>query len=414
MTNYDYVSNKNRHLHDLATRASLMHGFISKREGSHLYVNDKPVLSFASCSYLGLETNQDVVNAGQKILENYGTNFCAARTRLSIKPLFELEQGLSKLMGAKVITFPSLTITHFNILPILSSGILFLDENKKRNNIFIIDRFAHASMKCLIPFLKEHSEVKEINHNDMETLKKELHIASAEGKNIIYICDSIYSMGSIAPLPELIELLKYTNFYLYIDDAHGTSIFGKHGEGYVLSQLKGEFPERMFLTFSLSKAYGCNGGGIAMSNKESEMKVRSLGMSYQFSGGLDFAAIGSALEVLKMHESGEIESYQKQLWENVSYFDSIMDSVHLNETSPIRMIHIGDELDCIKCGEYLFEQGYFVPTVFFPVVPQAQAQLRICLSAQHTKDEILKLTETISFWLKHNKTSLRPLAYESR
>jgi 7-keto-8-aminopelargonate synthetase-like enzyme len=43
--------------------------------------------------------------------------------------------------------------------------------------------------------------------------------------------------GDFSPAVELIELLEeISHFYCYLNNAHGTSIFGEKGIGYVLSQ----------------------------------------------------------------------------------------------------------------------------------------------------------------------------------
>jgi 8-amino-7-oxononanoate synthase len=400
MANYTYVRNATKVLQEKASSTGLMHGTIDSRNGASLFINSKMVTNFANCSYLGLDTDKRLIAKAQKNLADFGINFCAARTRLSIEPLLKLEKGLTDLFGAPAVTFPSVTTTHVNALPLLASGIFFSDRQKDSKQIVIFDRFAHASMQSLIPTIREYAEVRFIAHNSLTLLREELRNAKEKQKNLIYVCDSVYSMGGTAPILDLLDMLNDKQFFLYVDDAHGTSIFGENGEGLVLSQMKCKFPSNLFLTFSLTKGFGCNGGGVVTKDLETIQKIKSLGPTYQFSGGMDFASIGASLEALSIHTSGEIKNLQKSLWENVSFFDSLMFTNHSCATSPIRMIHIGDAKECIDFGEYLMEHGFYVPTVFFPVVPQDAAQLRICLTSSHTKTQISLLCETIKMRLK--------------
>ena len=89
-------------------------------------------------------------------------------------------------------------------------------------------------------------------------------------------------MGGNAPVVELINLSEEYNGYCYIDDAHGTSIIGKNGGGFVLNELDNNFNQRLLLVSSLSKAFGATGGlgkamlRLAISSLHTEKQILGL------------------------------------------------------------------------------------------------------------------------------------------
>jgi 7-keto-8-aminopelargonate synthetase-like enzyme len=376
----------------------MMQVSIKARDGKKVVMPDgREVIEFINCSYLGLDVHPEVVEAYTSVPKEWGVNFCCARSRFSIEPLRVLEEELSSWYRGRAITFPSVTTTHLSVMPLLSSGVL-IDEKCPPKVRWIFDRFAHSSMQYLKPILMQEASVDTIPHNSLEDLRVHVQYAKSRGETPIYVADGIYSMGGVCPVPELLRMAEELDFYLYLDDAHGTAIVGERGEGAVLAQVPGDLPDRIFLAFSLTKGFGTAGGGILVSNRRREMLIRSFGQIYAFSAPLDFASIHASLAVLKLHRQGEIENLQAQLRQRVDLFDSCMGKVQ--DFSPIRMIPVGDEQEAIRFGRYLLEQGFFVSVAFFPIVPRGQAQLRICLASNHQPEEIVALTGTLQHWQK--------------
>ncbi|KAJ0099173.1 hypothetical protein Patl1_20734 [Pistacia atlantica] len=67
--------------------------------------------------------------------------------------------------------------------------------------------------------------------------------------------------GDFAPMVELVKLRKKYDFLLVLDDAHGTFVCGKSGEG-VAEEFNCESDVDICIG-TLSKAAGCHGGFIA-------------------------------------------------------------------------------------------------------------------------------------------------------
>lgn len=389
-----------RHLHDAARpaidearRRGLMHATLEARgPGKRARVNGHDVVEFMSCSYLGLDTHSDVIAAAKNVLDAWGVHVCCARSRMSIEPLFELEAGLSRLFGGHAITFPTVTAAHMSVMPLLAEGLLAgLDG---RRVCFIYDRFAHASMQYLRPLLAVHATVVTCEHNDLHDLERLIAEARNRNEAPVYVGDGVYSMGGVAPIRELVAMSRDSGLALYIDDAHGTSIYGTRGEGYVVEALGGALPPNVIVPFSLAKGFGCNGGGVVMPTAEDAACVRELGQTYAFSAPLDFSIVGAALAALRLHEDGTVAQLQTKLRENTMLFQDAM-QLPRDPASPIQMIVIGGSDAVIAKAAQLMERGYFVPAAFFPVVPKELAQLRVVMSAAHHRSDIVGLADAL-------------------
>ena len=373
-----------------AVDSGLMQVTILERNGKEVVLEDgRRVTEFINCSYLGLDMHPNLIRGAEEAVRRWGIHFCCARSRFSIEPNRALEEELSSLFGARAITFPSVTATHMSVMPLVAAGLLTPDERPVR---LLFDRHAHASMQYLKPVLAAEAEVRTLAHNDLGELETEVKAAHSEGKAVLYVADGVYSMGGVTPIEALMELAERLDFYLYIDDAHGTSILGQQGEGYILSRL-GQLPQRAMLTYSLAKGFGCNGGGVLVPTAWQETLIRRHGVTYAFSAPLDFSVIGAALEAVKLHRDGTVAELQKKLWKNLSYFAPERDPESF--VSPIVMVPLGESERAIETAESLKEEGFFTSVVFFPIVGRDNAQLRLCVSTEHTPEQLQGLVEAL-------------------
>ena len=209
----------------------------------------------------------------------------------------------------------------------------------------------------------------------------------------IAIADSVGSMGGVAPICYLLELADRYNGYVYLDDAHGTSIHGVHGQGYVLKCLDGYFHPRLLLTSSMAKAYGAVGGIAVLPTLADQRMVKRFATTYIFGGPPPLSIVDAAIAAGGIHLSDEIYVLQQKLWDNVRYFDSLLahDVVNKGVLSPIRGILIGEEFKAIECALQLRKLGILVTTAMYPVVAYEHSILRLAFSAAHSKKDIQAL-----------------------
>ncbi len=370
-----------------ARRRGLMHVTLEGRQGKTVVLpGGRRVTEFINCSYLGLDQHPVVVARAKAVLDEWGVHFCSARSRFSIGPNRDLEAALSEFFHGRAITFPSVTATHWSVLPLVALGALWPGTRHVR---LVFDRFAHASMASLKGALRESARVETIEHNDLGQLEAQFRDAAAVGETPVFVGDSVYSMGGRCPVREVVALAERYGGHAYLDDAHGTSIYGPRGEGAVVEAFAAGHP-RVIWAFSLSKGFGANGGGVVLPTPAQEDVVRHFGLTYTFSASLDYSAMAAAQASLELHLDGTAAALRATLSDRVAQFDA--EAGHPKVAfSPIRMIARRSAEHAMATGEALIERGAFVSVVLFPVVPRESPQLRVCLAAGHTEADIVGL-----------------------
>src|ERR1700690_187706 len=85
--------------------------------GRIIHVNGAELLSFGSCSYLGLELDPRLKAGAIDAIQRYGTQFSSSRAYLSVTPYTEMEDKLRKMFGQPVILAPTTTLGHMSNIP---------------------------------------------------------------------------------------------------------------------------------------------------------------------------------------------------------------------------------------------------------------------------------------------------------
>ncbi|MDT4840539.1 2-amino-3-ketobutyrate coenzyme A ligase [compost metagenome] len=349
------------------------------------------VIDYTRCGYLNLDNHPKVLAAAQAAMDEIrSVHFSVARTRLSAEPLVRLERTLAQLFRVNgVVVFPTVAAANMGALPLLAAGLLTNGEKP----LIAIDRFAHVTLQYHIPVLREETEVLVIDHNDLEHLERLCQL----GRQVAYIGDGAYSMGGAAPVRELRALQDKYGLFVYLDDAHGISVVGERGAGFVRSQLD-ELDGRTIVAASLGKGYGAAGGMLMLGTREIENAIRRYAPTYGFSCAPNVAAVGAALASAEIHMSPELGKLQKSLRNNLALFDNLIPTETKGSELPIRIVRIGDEHEAIAKGEHLLKHGHYTSVVFFPTVPRGQAALRMAVTAAHNPADLLDL----SLMLKSN------------
>ena len=190
--NTHFVVQNSHHNIQKAAAAGLMQVSIKGRMGKKVILaNHEVVTEFINCSYLGLDLHPKVVEAYHDVNDQWGVNFCCARSRFSIEPLRLLEEELSELYRGRAITFPTVSTTHLSVMPLLASGVL-IDKDNPPQVRFIYDRFAHSSMQFLKPTLAQEAGVDTVAHNDLTALRIKILEAKASGETPVYVLSLIH------------------------------------------------------------------------------------------------------------------------------------------------------------------------------------------------------------------------------
>jgi 7-keto-8-aminopelargonate synthetase-like enzyme len=348
-----------------------------------LIADGREISDFVRCSYLGLDNHPQIVAAAEKALHDAGAlHWSCARTRLNFGILGDLEENLSDLFKARVITFTTVLAANMSALPLLASGHLTGGVKP----LVVFDRSAHATLAQHKATVAGETGVETIHHNDMFALET----LCQNHPCVAYVCDGVYSMGGSAPLKALRALQDRYGLFLYIDDAHGISIFGENGAGFARSEFT-ELGDRTIVAASLGKGFGASGGILMLGTATQELLFRRFAVAHAFSASLNTAAIGAAQASAAIHRSGELAKRQQALRQNLSLLDQLLPTRDSTRDLPIRTIRLGDELISVAVARQLLALGFYTSAIFFPTVARGDAGLRICLTASHTEAQIRDL-----------------------
>jgi len=352
-------------------------------EGTKIMINGKQVLNFGSCSYLGLEFDERLKEGAIKAIKKYGTQFSESRAYVSVGSYKELEILLEKIFEASCVITPTTTLGHIANIPVLVD-----DEDA-----VIMDQQVHNSVQTAVQIVKARGvHIELVRHNRMDLLEERIKELRQKHKKIWYMADGIYSMfGDCSPVEKIYEFLeRYPEFYYYVDDAHGMSIHGKHGRGFVLSNHR--IHNRMMMVTSLNKAFASGGGVMVYGDKEWARKVGTVGGPLLSSGPMQPSGIGAAIAAAKIHLSDEIIEMQERLQDNIQFTLLLLKKYKLPLISKAgaAIFFVGVSLP--KLGHNIvrrmLDAGYYVNLGVFPTVPMKQTGIRFTITRLHTFKEI--------------------------
>lgn len=351
--------------------------------GRNVTIEGRSVVNFGSCSYLGLEVDERLKQGAIDATIRYGTQYSSSRLFSACNLYEELEDLFSQIFGHPSILAATTTLTHLGALPILVQD----------DDLIILDHQVHGSVQLAVQLVKARgTKVEMIKHSNMNMLEDLIKENPNKYNKIWYMADGLYSMyGDFAPLKDITALLeKYGNFHVYIDDAHGMSWTGKHGSGYVLSQM--ELHPKMVLSTSLAKGFGTGGGVTVLADKEMRRKIVTCGSSYTFSGPVQPPMLGASIASAKIHLSSEIAKLQNMLAQRIETTRNIIDQyglpLVLPSSSPIFYIGLGLPRVGYNMVKRLLSEGFYTNIGIFPGVPVKCCGLRLAVTNGQTVEDI--------------------------
>lgn len=355
---------------------------IGSAQGPIVDLAGKRLINFSSNDYLGLANDLRLREAAISAINQFGVGAGASRLISGTQlPHLRLESALAKWKGTPAaLCFNSGYGAALGTLPALAT----------KSDVVLLDKLCHAS---LIDGAKlSGATLRIFPHNQLAKLKSHLEWARREQPNarILIVTESIFSMdGDRAPLRDLIELKKYFNALLLLDEAHAIGVIGPNGRGLAAEENLGDDVDVQMGT--LSKALGVSGGYICGSCNLIEWLINRA-RSFIFSTAPPPALAAAAVAALDFISSAEGEDRLRLLWRNI---DILRERLSLHSGSAIFPWIVGDEQAALELATDLQAEGFFVPAIRYPTVAKGAARLRITVTAVHTAEQICSLCHAI-------------------
>ena len=343
------------------------------------------VIMLTSNNYLGLADHPAIVEAAEKAERDYGYGLASVRFICGTQTIHrELEQRIANFFGTEdTILYGSCWNANEGLFQTIA-----LEQDA-----IISDELNHASIIDGVRLSKAKKE--RYKNRDVNDLKRALE-ATKDARNKVVVTDGVFSMeGSLAPLPEMIELAKQYGAFLVVDDSHATGVLGKRGKG--TGEELGVFGKIDAYTSTLGKALGGSHGGFTTGPRALVEYLRQKSRPYLFSNTLPPAVVLGSMAALDLLEKDA--SLVTKLRENTTYFRKqlIAKNVPVREgIHPIVPILIGDTAKAISMSAQLLDRGVYVSGFGYPVVPQGQARLRCQISAAHTREHLDRAVAAIA------------------
>lgn len=337
------------------------------------------VLNFCANNYLGLSSDQRLIEAAKDALDTHGFGLSSVRFICGT-------QDIHKQLERKIADFLQTEDTILYAAAFDANGGLF-EPLFSAEDAIISDALNHASIIDGVRLCK--SKRYRYANNDMADLEQKL-IESQEQRNRIIITDGVFSMdGYIAQLDKICDLAEKYDALVMVDDCHSTGFVGKTGRG--THEHCGVMGRVDIITGTLGKALGGAMGGFTSGKKEIIEMLRQRSRPYLFSNSLAPSIVGAGIKALDLLLESTV--LRDQLEENTTYFRSKMNEAGFDikeGVHPIVPVMLYDAKTSQVMADKLLKEGIYVIGFFYPVVPQDQARIRVQLSAAHTREQLDK------------------------
>jgi glycine C-acetyltransferase len=343
--------------------------------------NEKDCINLCANNYLGLANHPDLIRAAQAGAEEYGFGMASVRFICGTQSLHqELEARLSRFLGAED------TLLYSSCFD--ANGGLF-ETLLDTEDAVISDELNHASIIDGIRLCK--AKRYRYRNNDMADLETQLQAADDAGARVKLIAtDGVFSMdGILANLQGICNLADQYDALVMVDDSHAVGFVGANGRG--TPEYCGVQDRIDIITGTLGKALGGASGGYTSGRQEIIAWLRQRSRPYLFSNTLAPMIVAASLKVLDMlEESGDLRT---RLADNNQYFREKMQGLGFELVPgdhPIVPIMLGDAKLASKMAERMLENGIYVISFSYPVVPKGKARIRTQMSAAHKKHHLDK------------------------
>lgn len=352
---------------------------IEAKSHSSIKVDDIEYINLASNDYLNISTNSSLKN---KFLSTNTSLLSSASARLltgSDPEYTQLEQTLADIFNKdKALIFNTGYQCNLGVITALN----------QKGDIVFSDKLNHAS---IIDGLKlSEGDFIRYKHLDYEHLESLLKTKRNSYNRALIVSESIFSMdGDIADIDKLIELKNKYNCLLMIDEAHA---FGSFGED--LTGVSGQ-KDVDIITATFGKALG-SFGAFCVSNSDIINYLINKSRSFIFSTAIPPINIAWTNWLLTEKRDFLLEQKEKL---------AVLTNKTLNllkntpSKSYIIPIIIGSNTDTITLSEKLKGEGYYIPAIRPPTVPEGKARLRISLTADIEFAKIERLIKLIREFL---------------
>src|SRR6476469_5369156 len=388
---------------------------IDEIDGRQIRIGDQWLTDYASCNYLGLDLDTEIIEAVPEYLRKWGTH--PSWSRLLGSPVLyeQIESRLTELLGCEdSLVLPTITHIHMSVIPVLAAGGTIFLDSRAHKTIYDGCQVARA----------RGATVKRFRFEDPDDLERQLRDDLSHTR--IVCMDGVNSITGNAPdLPAFARVAREHGALLYVDDAHGFGVIGERGEnetstyglrGNSIVRHFGESYDGIVLVAGFSKAYSSLAAFIACPTELKEL-LKTAAPPYLYSGPSPVASLATVLAGFDVNDARG-EQLRFALWRKT---DAVLrrlaelDVYTPNHSGyPIIEVPLRRHEEIGEVGRYLFDRGVYVTLAAYPLVPKHEVGFRVQVTAANTDAEIGRLTSVIEELAAAGRLRLRSDAEAQR
>ena len=342
-------------------------------------------IDFSSNDYLGLAQSDRMRAAVVRALDA-GVPVGAAGSRLlrgNTDQQAGFEDAAARFFGAEAaLGFGGGYVANFAVITTLP----------QRGDLLLMDALAHASTHE--GARAGRAEVASFRHGDVGHAEDVITAWRRAGNTgAVWIAvESLYSMDwDRAPLDDLMRLADAHGFLL-IDEAHATGVFGPRGRG-LAHHLEGR--DNVVTLHTLGKALGGSGALICGARVLIDFLVNRC-RPFIFATAPSPLMAAAGLEALAMLQdepwrqatlAGHVVAFHDQMARRLP-------QVPLSGSQIVPLI-VGPNAETMALAAQVQARGFDVRGIRPPTVPEGTSRLRVSLTLNATRADVLRLAETL-------------------
>jgi len=367
----------------------MLDAVIEEINGREIRIGDQWLTDYASCNYLGLDLDEEIIAAIPEYLSRWGTH--PSWSRLLGSPVLyeQIETQLTALLGAEdTLLLPTITHIHMSVIPVLAGGgTVFLDR-RAHKTIYDGSAMAHG----------RGARIERFGHNDLDELEAML---KGNWRRPGLICiDGVNSMTGNAPdLAAFAALAREHDVLLYVDDAHGFGVIGERtptepcdygSRGNSIVRHLNETYDNIILVGGFSKAYSSLLAFIACPTAIKQV-LKTAAPPYLYSGPSPVASLATVLEGLRVNDArgDQLRGKLHHLtWRVLDRIAELGIATPNQSGFPLIEVPLADPDTVDDVGNMLFDRGIYATMAVYPLVPRDEVGFRLQLTAANTDEQI--------------------------
>jgi 7-keto-8-aminopelargonate synthetase-like enzyme len=340
--------------------------------------NGRRTILLGTYNYMGMTFDPDVVAAGKKALDEFGSGTTGSRV------LNGTYQGHREVEAALRDFYAMDHAMVFSTGYQANLGIISTIAGKEDYIILDIDSHASIYDGCALG----NAQIVPFRHNDVDALDKRLGRLPPDAGKLV-VLEGVYSMlGDVAPLDQMVPLAKRHGAMVLVDEAHSMGFVGEHGRG--VAEAQGVIDQVDFIIGTFSKSVGTVGGFCVSNHPKSEI-LRLVCRPYVFTASLPPSVVATAATSIRKLMHGRDK--REHLWENSKRLHAGLKALGFTlgtqePQSAIIAVIMPDLERGAAMWEALLHEGLYVNLARPPATPANMTLLRCSLCALHTEEQV--------------------------